>query len=90
MRALFKPIFKKDFEALEPEVRRRVEIFSSKIVPEIKNLRELIPYDIKWVIGKKNFYRIRIGDYRIGLKVENEDVIFIRVLHRKDVYRHFP
>lgn len=30
------------------------------------------------------------GYYRIGLFVEGEEVEFVRVLHRKDMYRHFP
>jgi mRNA interferase RelE/StbE len=35
-------------------------------------------------------YRIRVGDYRLGLSVEQEVVIFVRVLHRREVYRYFP
>jgi mRNA interferase RelE/StbE len=40
--------------------------------------------------GFKNFYRIRIGDYRIGLMILGDTVQFIRCLHRKDIYRYFP
>jgi len=35
-------------------------------------------------------YRIGIGDYRIGLILEDETLIFVRFLHRKDLYRYFP
>ncbi len=37
-----------------------------------------------------NFYRIRVGEYRIGTIVEKEVVEFVRCLPRRDLYRHFP
>jgi mRNA interferase RelE/StbE len=49
---------------------------------EVENLKKLR--------GGDRYYRIRIGDYRIGLAVEESTVIFVRFLHRKDVYRYFP
>jgi mRNA interferase RelE/StbE len=36
------------------------------------------------------FYRIRVGDYRIGIAVEGDEVEFVRCLHRRDIYRYFP
>jgi len=45
---------------------------------------------IKKLSGFKNFYRVRIGDYRIGLLIIGDTVQFIRCLHRKDIYRYFP
>ena len=49
---------------------------------EIKNIKKLK--------GFQNYYRIRIGDYRIGLAIEETTVDFIRFLPRKDVYKYFP
>ncbi len=40
--------------------------------------------------GYKNYYRIRMGDYRIGLELDNDTVVFKRYLHRKDIYKYFP
>ena len=40
--------------------------------------------------GADRFYRIRIGDYRIGLFVDGDTVEFVRLLHRRDMYRYFP
>jgi mRNA interferase RelE/StbE len=48
-------------------------------VPNVKKMQDL-----------KNFYRIRVGEYRIGLYMEHEIVTFLRCLHRRDIYRHFP
>jgi len=50
--------------------------------PEIQNLKK--------VVGADTYYRIRIGDYRVGVIIEGETVIFVRFLHRKDIYRYFP
>ena len=49
---------------------------------EIKNLKKLSGY--------KFAYRIKIGDYRIGIFIENNTVEFARVIHRKDIYKIFP
>ena len=40
--------------------------------------------------GSGSFYRIRIGEFRIGLAIEASDVEFVRILHRRDIYRYFP
>lgn len=49
---------------------------------DIKNFKKLKGY--------KNAYRIKIGDYRIGVFVEKDIVEFARIVHRKDIYRVFP
>jgi len=45
--------------------------------------------NLKKFKGERGYYRIRFGNYRIGLKIEDDLVIFIRALHRKDIYRYF-
>ena len=35
-------------------------------------------------------YRIRMGDYRLGVTIENNTVIFHSVGHRKKFYDSFP
>ncbi|WP_374754821.1 type II toxin-antitoxin system RelE family toxin [Dyadobacter psychrophilus] len=40
--------------------------------------------------GFSNAYRIRIGDYRVGIFVENNIVELARIAHRKDIYKVFP
>ena len=65
----------------------------------IKDLcfEELTKYDsisqinnLKKIRGYKAYYRIRIGDFRIGLKDEGGTLVLMRVMHRKDIYRFFP
>jgi mRNA interferase RelE/StbE len=49
---------------------------------EITNLKKMQGYD--------GFYRIRLGDYRVGVEVLGNEIIFVRFLHRKDIYKFFP
>ena len=46
--------------------------------------------DLKKLKGHKSFYRIKLGDYRIGIKIDSEVVVFVTVAHRKDIYKLFP
>ena len=46
--------------------------------------------DLRKLKSGKNRWRIRIGDYRVGLEIEEGTVIFVRILHRRDIYKHFP
>ncbi|MYI81972.1 MAG: type II toxin-antitoxin system RelE/ParE family toxin [Chloroflexi bacterium] len=40
--------------------------------------------------GSGRYYRFRIGDYRLGLALEDDAAVLIRFLHRRDIYRFFP
>ena len=57
-------------------------VLNAKTVSEIKNLKKLTGY--------KDYYRIRIGSYRIGVKIVNNTIIFSVFEHRKDIYKRFP
>jgi len=48
-----------------------------------------IPH-IKKLKGHDSFYRIKMGNYRIGFEIVNEELILTRILHRKTIYRYFP
>jgi mRNA interferase RelE/StbE len=48
-----------------------------------------IPH-LKKLTGHKSAYRVRIGDYRVDLFLENDTVAFARIVHRKDIYKVFP
>nr|WP_293145269.1 type II toxin-antitoxin system RelE/ParE family toxin [Okeania sp. SIO3I5] len=38
--------------------------------------------------GEAEYYRIRVGDYRLGIKVNDGVVFLVRILHRKEIYRN--
>ena len=45
---------------------------------------------IKKLRGYSDYYRIRIGDYRIGIEIIDNDIFFSIIAHRKDIYKKFP
>jgi len=46
---------------------------------------------VKKIKSFSSFYRIKIGDYRLGMELTpGNEIILLRFLHRKDIYRHFP
>jgi mRNA interferase RelE/StbE len=38
----------------------------------------------------ENYYRIRLGDWRMGIDYVKPNIIIICILKRGDVYKHFP
>jgi mRNA interferase RelE/StbE len=59
-----------------------VELEESTILDQIANVTKLK--------GHAFAYRIRIGDYRMGLFYENDIVEIVRFLKRNDIYKVFP
>jgi mRNA interferase RelE/StbE len=58
------------------------EIEAAGSIQDLKNLKKLS--------SESRHYRLRIGDYRLGLVIRADVVTFVRILHRKDIYRYFP
>ena len=90
MDIFFKPSFVKDFKKLPKGTKADVRKICTEDFLIAKNLTEIRQIDIKLIRGFKNYFRIRIGDYRIGFKKEDQSVVFMRVKHRKDIYKIFP
>lgn len=81
-------------KSFERDLKKSPSILISEVlaiynqVGKAQNLKD-IP-NLKKLSGYKNAYRIRVGEYRIGLYVEDETVVFARILPRKEIYRFFP
>ena len=88
MRVLFEASFEKDLRKVKDlSIKLRIknhieEIKLASSVKQIKNIKKLKEYD--------TYYRIRIGDFRIGLEIIEDKVILTRFLHRKNIYKYFP
>lgn len=62
-----------------------------EIIEEVESTDTLIAIrNLKKLKGETDYYRIRFGNYRIGVRIQGNIVTFIRALHRKDIYRYFP
>lgn len=81
MQVFFKSSFIKDFKKLPRETKKEVIHICEELFPSINNFKNIKNYKIKPLHGFKNYYRIKIGDYRIGFKKESENTIFMRILH---------
>lgn len=88
MKVEFKKSFHKELKKLKNSSLRNIildcifQIESAQNLSQIKNLKKLSGYD--------TYYRVRIGDYRIGLKLEGDIIYFVVFEHRKDIYNVFP
>ena len=88
MEIRYKRQFLKDLAKLLLPFRERIEEIVFEIIPNES------PYEILQRVsklkGRNNYFKIRVGDYRIGLYIENDFLEFKRALHRKEIYRYFP
>jgi mRNA interferase RelE/StbE len=46
-----------------------------------------LKYSEKITDPKLGSYRLRIGDYRVIFDLEGEDIVILRIGHRRDIYR---
>jgi len=85
--------FDKSFEkSLDKIKNKSIYPRIEKIILEFENSKSLseIP-NIKKLTGFKNYYRVRIGEYRLGFELVSENTLrFIIIAHRKDIYKLFP
>ena len=57
-------------------------------IPSLKTTSEI--ESLKKLKGHDSYFRVRKGDFRIGIKMEASIVTFLRCLPRKDIYKYFP
>jgi mRNA interferase RelE/StbE len=83
----FRASFVKDLRALDSKYTHRVQ----KMIGAIESANTLrdIP-QLKKLQGYSEFFRVRIGAYRLGLALIGGEIILVRCLPRKDIYRQFP
>jgi len=85
----FENSFKRDLKKIKDKnILEEVK----KMINNLEELNKLKDFkgDLKKLRSGKNFWRIRIGDYRIGLEIEGNTLIFVRILQRKEIYKYFP
>lgn len=88
MNALFLESFEKDLKKIKDKKALKsiqnlvLKVESATSANEISGVKKLV--------GFKDAVRIRLGNYRVGVFLEGENVIFARVAHRKDIYSIFP
>lgn len=80
--------FFKDLATVSSKSRLQIETFINQSFSDPDKIIKL--GKLEKLKGYQHYYKIRIGDYRIGIKIENDIISFERVLHRKEIYKKFP
>jgi len=89
MNILYAKRFSKDIEAIRHETNLKKRLLD--LIGQIKKVDVLSDISgVKKIEGYPGYFRIRIGDYRLGIKATENSFEMIRFLHRKDIYRRFP
>ncbi len=88
MKVIFSKRFRKQYYASRNDALRNklreivIKVENASTPRDIPNLRKLEGYP--------SSYRIRMGDYRIGVHIEGDTVIFADFDHRGQIYSRFP
>ena len=85
----FDKSFSKSLDKLkDTKVKAKIE----HIINDFDNAQILTDIKgIKKMVGFNSYYRIRLGDYRLGIELKPGNIArFIIVAHRKDIYKIFP
>ena len=88
MKTEFRDSFVKDLKAIKDKgllkrIREAIEA-----IERANSLADLT--SVKKLKGSKKYFRQRIGDYRLGLALEDDTLVLVRFLNRKDIYKYFP
>ena len=61
------------------------------VIEELKRAENLNDVrSVKKLSGHETAYRIRIGDYRLGILYEDNGITIARIVKRNDIYKLFP
>jgi mRNA interferase RelE/StbE len=88
MQVEIKKKFLKELSRLPNEYADTIEEFIFDKLPACNNLSEI--GKVEKMTGYKNYFKIRFGDYRVGIKKENNIIMIETVKHRKEIYKYFP
>ncbi len=89
MKLVFEKKFAKDLKKIQDkQLLKRLNFLIDQLscANSLKELNE----NIKRMKSNPSYWRIKIGNYRIGLEKKGEQIILVRILHRKDIYKYFP
>ena len=81
--------FLKELAALPLEIQSRVEPI---IFEELESENPFVLGYLEKMKGYPDKYKIRVGDYRIGITVDKKTQTLIcqKIAHRREIYKVFP
>jgi len=88
MRVEFLSKFNKDISSIKVKSTKLKLIEVIDLIEQANSMSDI--KRLKKLKGSKDAYRIRLGDYRLGVFINKDLVQFARFVHRKDIYKVFP
>jgi mRNA interferase RelE/StbE len=89
MEILYGKKFSRDLDAIRHETDIKAHLL--KLIETIRAAKSFSDLKgVRKIEGYQAYFRIKVGDYRLGIKTTQNTVELIRFLHRKDIYRRFP
>ncbi len=89
MQIAYTKTFLKDLAKVAPAKRRlQIEKFVFEELPVFFSIEEV--GKIEKMTGYIDHYKMRFGDYRVGMFKNNNVIELKRVLNRKEIYKFFP
>jgi mRNA interferase RelE/StbE len=76
-------------KSVQKQLNKFLQKQRQRIIESIKFLADVPrPDGVKKLKGYEQTYRIRVGDYRVIYKIEDQEMIILvlSVVHRKDAY----
>ncbi|KAB2960851.1 MAG: type II toxin-antitoxin system RelE/ParE family toxin [Candidatus Methylomirabilis oxygeniifera] len=70
-----------DIQRLDPKTKERVRKALSRYQSDP------LSYADKLTDSKLGSYRFRIGDYRVVFDLEGDEIVVLRIGHRREIYR---
>jgi mRNA interferase RelE/StbE len=83
--------FMKDLKTKPKHVVQAVE----KLITQLEASSNLEKYGVDYTKMEgqqkgENYYRIRLGSWRVGIEYTHPEIIVIRILARGEIYKFFP
>jgi len=76
-------------EQAKKDLSKLDKITNERILRGLLKLKTNQPVDLRKLRGTEDEWRLRVGDYRVRLKISREEIIIyaLSVKHRRDAYR---
>ncbi len=88
MKTSFTASFAKDLQRVKERTTRQRVAALITAMEQAPSTEEMV--NLKRLKGANRAYRIRLGDYRVGILIRNDTVTFVRFLQRREIYCYFP
>jgi mRNA interferase RelE/StbE len=89
MELLYGKKFSKDLDAVAHDAQIKADLL--KLIEKIRSADSLADLKgVRKIMGYQGYFRMKVADYRLGMKVTQNRAELMRFLHRKEIYRRFP